>query len=68
MYVYFDVDQQDDLRPVMKDASKAADAGAMGVVLAQVFPDHMKVRFIPHEAAKAIQAILAGIKDEEPTP
>jgi hypothetical protein len=63
--VVLDDDQQAELVPVMREAREAYKAGALGVVLAQVHGEHMKVRFIPHEEAKAIQAIIAAFRAKE---
>jgi hypothetical protein len=58
VHVDLEPDQTDALRQIMQLATEAAAVGQLGVVLAQVFTDTMKVTFIEHEYASEIQAIL----------
>jgi hypothetical protein len=58
VHVDLEPGQTDALRPIMQLAAEAATVRQLGVVLAQVFTDTMKVTFIEHEYAIEIQAIL----------
>lgn len=53
-------DQQDAIAPLLVKVSDAEDAGAPGMLLAQVFRGEMVVHFVPNDKARAIQQAVGG--------
>jgi len=61
IYVELTEEQQEQIKPLMNKIATLAENGTPGMVVAQIYKDHMAVGYFNHEQGKAIQKTIANM-------